>query len=115
MENKKGNIGLVIFVILLVIFVIGIIGFLIIDNQNNQKIDKAMKKASLDYFDKYVSVTSNSLGNKITLEDLENASEDYNLKALEGCNGKKTYALITIDPSNSKVKSVEIKKNCKKW
>ena len=94
MENKKGNIGLVIFIIVLVVLVGGIIGFLIVDNQKNQKIDKAMKKAALDYFDKYVSVTSSSLGNRITLEELKKAPEDYNLKDLEGCNKKKHMLLL---------------------
>lgn len=115
MESKKGKLGLIIFIVILVLGAIGALVYYIHDYQNTKKIETAMKKPALDYFDKYVSVNSGANAYKVTLGMLREANQDgeaYNLKALEGCDNEKTYATITVDYNDGSVKSVEFQKKC---
>lgn len=117
-ESKKGKTGIIILIVVLVIIGIGVAFLFISDKQETNKVEKAMKQPAINYFNNYMSVNSGSSAYKITLGMLKEANsngENYDLKALDGCSDEKTYALITIDPTNGKVKSTKITKNCKKW
>lgn len=107
--NKKVS---KIIIIVILIIVIGIGVYFFISSKGDTSSDKALKDAALDYFDKYVSVYSASSAYNITLKDLKEAEEDYNLKDYEGCNEEKTYVIVTINNTNGKVIKTEIKKNC---
>ena len=105
--NKK-----VIVIVIVLIVLIGIGGYYFITIRDDGTKDKVLKDAALDYFDKYVSVYSGSSAYKVTLKDLNEAEEDYNLKDYEGCNEDKTYVIVTIDSVNGKVIKTEIRKKC---
>ena len=108
--NKKRSI---IVIILVFIIVIGII-FYFLNYKKTDESDKTLKKAALDYFDKYVSVYSGSFNYKITLKDLKESQNGYNLENYEKCNDENTYVIITINNINGKVEKTEIQKKCKK-
>ena len=105
--NKK-----VIMVVVVLVVLIGIGVYYFMTTRDDGTNDKVLKTEAIDYFDKYVSVYSGTSAYNVTLKDLKESDEDYDLKDYEGCNEEKTYVIVSIDSTNGKVIKTEIKKNC---
>ena len=120
MENKKGsNVIAIIFVVILILFLGGVIAYFTVDfNKLDPQAEKAMKTASMDYFNNYATVSSSSSAYKVTLKMLKEAKKEgaeYNLSALNNCDENKTYANITIDYINGEAKKAEVTLKCNLW
>ena len=104
--NKIGKI-----IVLIVILAIG--GYFIYNQLNNKNnYESIIKKYSEDYFTKYISINESQSTYKITLNDLENSSENYDLKSLNKCDKEKTYANVTVDFKTGNPKKVEVQLKC---
>ena len=105
-----------IFLIIVILIICGGLGyyFALIQGENN-KLSKKIENASQDYFKKYMRTIETTSAYKVTLKQLNNANnngDNYDLKGLEKCDKNKTYATITIDMSNGKIKKTEVKLSC---
>ncbi len=103
--NKK-----VLIITLLIVLLAGSIYFFLNIGKEDNKSDKVLKEAALDYFDKYVSVYSGARAYDITLQKL--IAKDYKLEEFKNCNKEKTYVRLIIDQTNGKVIKAEIVKRC---
>jgi len=113
--NLLKNIIVIIVLVLIVVICFGIYSWM---KGNEEKLENAIKDPALDYFDKYMSVSTGAAAYKVNLEMLKQANENgenYYLDALKKCDDKKTEVIINIDYSNGKVTGTEIKLSCKKF
>ena len=111
-EEKSKNeiiIGIIIVILLLAGY------FLFIKNGSDKTLENKLKKASTDYFEKYMSTNDTTSTYVVTLDMLKNANsqgENYDLKGLEKCKAQSTRSRITINYNDGKPKKVEVELNC---
>lgn len=110
----KKKIGIILLIIIAVVA-----GFVYLyfnkTDKETENLEKKIDKASRDYFEKYVSANDSVNAYKITLEDLEKANqtgENYDLKGLEKCDKKETYADVTINYQTGKAKKTQVNLKC---
>ena len=99
--------------ILIVIIVLTIGGYFIFINLNSSNnLEDKIKKASSDYFEKYISTNETMSAYKVTLKELIESGENYDLNELNKCDKEKTYAVISIDYKTGSPKKVEVELKC---
>lgn len=104
--NKIGKL-----LILLIIIAIG--GYFAFTSLNSsKKLEEKIKVASSDYFEKYVSTNETMSAYKVTLNELIESGEDYDLNELNKCDKEKTYAVMSIDYKTGSPKKVEVELKC---
>lgn len=114
-KNKKYNILKTIFYLIIIFIIIILLALFIKNNKDTKKIESQMRKASEDYYEKYISINDNTNTYIVTLEMLETANkqgENYNLKGLEKCKKQTTQSKITVNFKNGKAKKIEVELNC---
>ena len=111
-EEKSKN-GIIIGIIIVILLLAGY--FLFIKNGSDKTLENKLKKASTDYFEKYMSTNDTTSTYVVTLDMLKSANsqgEDYDLKGLEKCKAQSTRSRITINYNDGKPKKVEVELNC---
>lgn len=111
-EEKSKN-GIIIGIIIVILLLAGY--FLFIKNGSDKTLENKLKKASTDYFEKYMSTNDTTSTYVVTLDMLKNANsqgENYDLKGLEKCKAQSTRSRITINYNDGKPKKVEVELNC---
>ncbi len=113
-EKPKTKTGTIVGIIVLAIIII--IGIVFITKGGTDKIiENKMKKASADYFRKYMSTNASMSTYIVTLDMLKSANikdEDYDLKGLEKCNSSATLSRITVDYKTGEPKNIEVELKC---
>ena len=112
-EKQKSKKPVIIVIVLLILLILGY--FLFLKNNSDKTLEKKLKKASADYFEKYMSTNDTTSTYLVTLDMLKNANnqgENYDLKGLEKCKNKSTLSKITVNYNNGKPKKIEVELNC---
>ena len=116
MEKKKSGKVKIIAILVILVMVIGALVFGYFWYQNHVKnLEETIKAPAEDYFDKYMSANTGASAYKVTLEMLKEANkngENYDLKALNNCDNKKTVATINIDSATGEITETTIKLEC---
>lgn len=106
------KIKIIIFIIIIVV-TLAFGGFYFYSKeQNNKELEKNIIPIAKDYFDKYMSTNTSSNTYKVTLEDLKNAPETYDLTKFSSCNND-TFVDLVIDFKEGKIIKTIVKLNCK--
>lgn len=108
----------VILTIILIIIIAASVLLYLTYQDKKEELEKALKTPAESYFVNNVSSNSNTSTYRITLKMLKKANqngENYNLKKLNKCDDKKTYADVTVNFSDGSIKKTEITLNCKMY
>ena len=113
-EKTKSKNGIIVGIIMIIVVLLAGY-FLFIKNGSDKTLENKLKKASTDYFEKYMSTNDTTSTYVVTLDMLKSANsqgEDYDLKGLEKCKAQSTRSRITINYNDGKPKKVEVELNC---
>ena len=80
--------------------------------QNNKELEKIIVPIAEDYFDKYISTNTGSNTYKISLKDLREAPDVYDLTKFSSCKDD-TSIDVVIDYKTGKVVKTIVELNCK--
>ncbi len=114
-KKEKRKPKTLIIITIIIILILAAVYFLITSNNSNKHLEEKLEKASIDYFEKYMSTNDSASSYVVTLEMLREANnqgETYDLKGLEKCKNQSTLSRITINYNNGKPKKVEVELNC---